>query len=465
MTAFPGGPWTRTQAILDIIGGVQDPAATLPEGASVAERIAALDKRDRARLGGVARELIGLIGRWDYAARAAQWPPEGDWRTWLILAGRGFGKTRAGAEWVRMQAEMHGGARIALVGASLAEARAVMIEGESGLLAIAPDPGRITWESSLRRLTWDNGAQATLFSAGEPESLRGPQHHFAWCDEIGKWPRGEEAWDNMAMGLRLGAHPRVVATTTPRAVPLVRRLNGMAGVAITRGRTQDNRAHLAPAFLATMAEHYAGTRFGRQELDGELIEEIEGALWSRAAIEACRLREAPPLSRIVIGVNPPAGAGSTSDACGIVVAGLGDDGCAYVLDDASLQGASPEGWAAAVARAAERWSADRIIAEANNGGAMVESVLRAAEETLPVLLVHAAHGKVARAEPVQALYARGRIFHVGAFTALEDEMAGLLLGGGYEGPGRSPDRADAMVWAITELLLGKKTRPGVRSLS
>ncbi|QJU57534.1 DNA-packaging protein [Sphingomonas sp. AP4-R1] len=457
MSGGAGGAWAAAQAQVDRLGGAIDPAVTLPAGASAFERIAAIGAADRARLIG----SLGLrIGRWDYVARAAQWPPEGDWRTWLILAGRGFGKTRAGAEWVKMQAETHPGARIALVGASLHEARAVMVEGESGLIAIMR--GAVKYEASLRRLSWGNGTQAYLYSAGEPDSLRGPQHHFAWCDEIGKWPRGEEAWDTLAMGLRLGGDPRTVVTTTPRAVPLVRRLGGLAGVTITRGRTRDNRAHLAPSFLEMMNDQHGGTRFGRQELDGELIEEIEGALWSRAAIDACRVRAAPDLVRIVIGVDPPAGTGASSDACGIVVAGLCAEGRAYVLADASVQGASPEGWAAAVARAAEQWRADRVIAEANNGGAMVESVLRAADETLPVLRVHAAHGKVARAEPVQALYARGRVFHAGAFAALEDEMCGLLLGGGYEGPGRSPDRADALVWAITELMLGKKARPGVR---
>jgi len=462
----PQGAWAAAQRFADTVAGVPDPGVMLPDGASSVERIAATLRADRAAWSRRdTRLLLGLIGRWDYAARAAQWPPAGDWRTWLILAGRGFGKTRAGAEWVRMQAEAMPGARIALVAASLAEGRAVMVEGESGLLAIAPDTSKLTWEASLRRLSWGNGAQATLYSAGEPESLRGPQHHFAWCDEIGKWSRGVEAWDNLAMGLRLGPDPRSVVTTTPRAVPLVRRLMDAPGVAITRGRTGDNRAFLAPSFIETVTETYGGTRFGRQELDGELIDEIEGALWSRGLLETVRVAAAPALTRVVVGVDPPAGSGAASDACGIVVAGLGEDGCAYVLDDASVRGLSPEGWAAAVARAAARWNADRVVAEANNGGAMVDSVLRAAEAELPIALVHATHGKVARAEPVQALYARGRVRHVGAFTALEDELAGLLIGGGYEGPGRSPDRADALVWAVTELMLGKVARPGVRSFA
>lgn len=461
----PEGTWAAAQRFAETLGGRTDPGVTLPEGASAAERIAAVRSEDRAGwTAGQMRVLLGSLHRWDYAARAAQWPPAGDWRTWLILAGRGFGKTRAGAEWVRMQAEAMPGARIALVATSLPEGRAVMVEGESGLMAIAPDKANIKWEASLRRVSWQNGAQATLYSAGEPESLRGPQHHFAWCDEIGKWPRGIEAWDNLAMGLRLGHEPRTVVTTTPRAVPLVRQLLAAKGVAITRGRTLDNRAFLAPSFIEGIAESYAGTRFGRQEMDGELIDEIENALWTRDSIEMARVSAAPDLMRVVVGVDPPAGAGAGSDACGIVVAALGDDGRAYVLDDASARGLSPEGWAAAVAGAAARWDADRIVAEANNGGRMVESVLRAAEAELPITLVHATHGKVARAEPVQALYARGRVKHVGAFTALEDEMAGLIVGGGYEGPGRSPDRADALVWAVTELLLGKVVRPGVRSL-
>jgi phage terminase large subunit-like protein len=465
MIAAEPSLWRLAQELATTMSGEVDPAVLLPAGASVMERIAGLRGEDRAEaLQRLEPRLFPTFGQWGYAARAAQWPPDGDWATWLILAGRGFGKTRAGAEWVRMQAEAHPKARIALVATSYHEARAVMVEGESGLLAIEPDKERIRFEPANRRVVWANEAQALLFSAGEPESLRGPEHQFAWCDEIGKWPKGMEAWDNLMMGLRSGSHPRVVATTTPRAVPLVRKLIGEAGTVVTRGRSADNAAHLAPAFLVRMAETYAGTRFGRQELDGELIEDIEGALWSRADIEACRVREAPALVRVVIGVDPPAGAGASSDACGIVVAGVDADGCAYVLADASVQGVGPERWARAVADAAERWGADRVVAEANNGGAMVESVLLAADGGLPVRRVHASHGKVARAEPVQALYARGRVFHVGGFPELEDEMCGLMLGGGYEGPGRSPDRADALVWALTELLLTKRGRPGVRVL-
>ncbi|WP_174274342.1 terminase large subunit domain-containing protein, partial [Sphingomonas bacterium] len=292
--------------------------------------------------------LLSMLESWAMTMRVAQAPPEGDWRTWLIMAGRGYGKTRAGAEWVRERAENDGRVRIALVAATLAEARAVMVEGETGLLAIAPDDNRPRFEPSNRKLIWRDGAQATLYSAGEPESLRGPQHHFAWCDEIGKWARGQEVWDNLAMGLRLGSDPRTVATSTPRAVPLVRKLAALATedgpVRMTRGRMIDNRAHLATAFIETMEASYGGTTIGRQELDGELIEEIEGALWSRALIERCRVAAAPAAVRVVIGVDPPAGADATSDACGIVVVALGEDARAYVIADASVKGASPEGW-------------------------------------------------------------------------------------------------------------------------
>jgi phage terminase large subunit-like protein len=409
-------------------------------------------------------DAAAMLGDWRFWARPEQLAPAGDWRGWLVMAGRGFGKTRAGAEWVRSVAEQDGSARIALVGATLAEARQVMVEGDSGLLAIAPEATRPRWQPSLGRLRWRSGATARIFSAAEPEALRGPQHSHAWGDEIAKWPDGQAAWDNLALGLRLGDRPRFVATTTPRPVPLLRALLARADVAVTRGRTADNRAHLSPDFLAAMTALHGGTRFGRQELDGELIEEVEGALWSRATIEACRVRIAPEAVRVLVGVDPPAGAGAGSDACGIVVVALGADGQGYVLADASVQGMPPEGWAARVAQVAHAHGADRVIAEANNGGAMVEAVLRVADPALPVRRVHATRGKAARAEPVSVLYAQRRVHHVGAFPALEDEMAGLMIGGGYAGPGRSPDRADALVWALTALLLDRVGQPAIRLL-
>jgi phage terminase large subunit-like protein len=251
-----------------------------------------------------------LLFDWTWWRRGDQCPPEGDWHVWLLLAGRGFGKTRTGAEWVRSYAEAHPGARIALVAASLHEARQVMVEGESGLLAIAPDEVQPEYESSLRRVSWANGAIATLYSAAEPDSLRGPEHSAAWCDEVAKWPQGEAAWDNLMLTMRIGENPRVVATTTPRGVPLVRRLIREKGVATTAGRTQANSDNLSPRWLATMGSIYGGTRLGRQELDGEMLEDVEGALWTRALIERCRVETdaiGKP-ARVIIGVDPPASA-------------------------------------------------------------------------------------------------------------------------------------------------------------
>ena len=404
---------------------------------------------------------------WPLWARPEQLPPPGDWRAWLILAGRGFGKTRAGAEWVRAIARTHPEARIALIGSSLGDARAVMIEGESGLLAVGPPDRAPKFEPSLRRLTWDNGAQATLYSAGEPETLRGPQHSHAWCDELGKWDvsgnRAERCWDNLLLGLRLGDDPRILVTTTPRAVPLLRRLladEASGEVVVTRGASRANMANLPLRFLQDMDKTYGQSALGRQELEGEMLDDLPGALWTRALIEQARATRAPPMKRVIIGVDPPASA--HGDACGIVVCGLGDDGLAYVQADLTVEKASPERWARAVANASATWQADRVIAEANQGGEMVGSVLRAANATLPIKLVHARHGKGARAEPVAALYECGRVRHSDTFPQLEDELCGLMVGGDYRGPGRSPDRADACVWALTELMLGHASEPRVR---
>ncbi|MEM7780298.1 MAG: terminase family protein [Pseudomonadota bacterium] len=407
---------------------------------------------------------------WEMQARDAQLPPKGAWRTWLIMAGRGFGKTRAGAEWVRMIAETHCEAQIALVSTSLAEARAVMVEGESGLLACSPPDRRPIYEASLKRVRFPNGAQARLFSAAEPEGLRGPQHSHAWCDEIGKWPlshdRATRVWDNLLMGLRLGNDPRIAVTTTPRTVPLLQRLldSEISGdTVVTRGSTFDNAINLPRKFLDAIDTEYGGSQLARQEIAGEMLTDIEGALWSRSLIESVRENEkVSEPRRIVVAVDPPASA--NGDECGIIVASLCNDGIARVLADCSVARALPDTWARAVAAAAENWHADRVIAEANQGGAMVESVLRAADTRLPVKLVHATRGKVARAEPVAALYASGKVRHCGMFARLEDQMCGLMIGGDYAGPGRSPDRADALVWALNELMLGPEARPSVRPL-
>ena len=401
---------------------------------------------------------------WPIHAHQGQLPPPGDWSVWLIMAGRGFGKTRAGAEWIRMIAETRPHARIALVAANLSEARSILVEGESGILACAPPDRRPVFEPSLHRLTWPAGAQANLYSALEPESLRGPQHSHAWCDEVAKWSnsggRAIAAWDNLSLGMRIGVLPRILATTTPRAVALVKRLAADPEVVCSTGRTEDNAIHLPKRYLRDIRRAYGKSLLGRQELDGELIEDLPGALWTRALIEDCREAAVrAPLARIVVGVDPPAS--SKGDACGIVVAGIGEDGVGHVLADASLRRPSPERWAQAVARTARAWQADRVVAEANQGGDMVASVLRAAEIALPLKLVHASKGKSARAEPVAALYEAGRVRHAGIFPELEDELCGLMAGGAYEGPGRSPDRADALVWALSELMLARRSRPRV----
>ena len=419
------------------------------------------DERDR-----VIAELsmpmkVELAGRWHTFAHGGQYWSEEAWRVWLIRAGRGFGKTRAGAEWVNGVARRVPEARIALVGATADEARRVMVEGPSGVLATARLDMRPAWAASKGEVRWPGGAIATVYSADSPEGLRGPEHHAAWCDELAKWRRGEAAWDNLMMTMRLGKQPQVMVTTTPRSTALMRRVMALPGLHQTTGRTGDN-VHLPAAFVETMIESYGSTALGRQELDGEMIETVAGALWTRAMIEACRIVAAPVLVRVVVGVDPPAGVGG--DACGIVAAGLDAEGGGHVIEDASVTGATPEGWARAVAGCAARHGADRVVAEANQGGEMVRSVLLAADTGLPVRLVHASRGKVARAEPVAALYEAGRVRHAGVFPMLEDELCGMVVGGGYEGPGRSPDRADALVWALNELMLGRRGAAAVRAL-
>ncbi|NYT42473.1 DNA-packaging protein [Sphingomonas sp. R-74633] len=428
------------------------------------ERLLGYAPEDRAK---AIRELSKpqqreYVERWWQWAHKGQFEPKGDWRIWLIRAGRGFGKTRAGAEWVHARARANPDARIALVGGNEADVQHVMIEGAGGLLAAAREDEKLVWHRSTGELIFPSGAQAHVYSAGAPEGLRGPEHHFAWCDELAKWgQRGEAAWDNMMLGMRLGEAPRIVVTTTPRPVKLMRKVMTLPGVHETCGRTAAN-PWLPMSFIEAMTADYGGTRLGRQELDGEMIDEVEGALWKRELLEACRAEAVPALTRIVVGVDPPAGVGG--DACGIVAAGVGRDGRGWVLEDASVQGATPEGWARAVAACAARHGADRVVAEKNQGGAMVKSVLLGADSGLPVTLVHASQGKTARAEPVSLLYETGKVRHWGVFPALEDELCGLVLGGGYEGPGRSPDRADALVWALTELMLGRRAKAAVRGL-
>jgi phage terminase large subunit-like protein len=437
-------------------------------GKHVVEILAALPDQKAERIvgemdGGNLKRLLGEWPAWVHEGQEA--PERADWRVWVMLAGRGFGKTRAGAEWISRMAREHPGASIALVAANAAEARKVMIEGPSGLLAVARPGERPTmrWEPSLKRLTFASGAAAFLYSGANADGLRGPQHHFAWCDELAKWRQAEAAWDNLMLGLRLGENPRALVTTTPRPTGVLKAIIADRATARTGGSTFGN-PHLAPGFGADMERRYGGTRLGRQEIDGELIEDLEGALWSRALIEASREERdnvAHDCARVAVGVDPPASSG----VCGIVVCGVDRDGTGHVLADWSGGGLSPDGWARKVAAAAAAFGAARVVAEANNGGKMVESVLRGAAVGLPVRLVHAAEGKAARAAPVAALFECGRAKLAGRFPELEDELAGLTWDGDYRGPGRSPDRADAMVWAMTELMLGPpRAEPRIRSL-
>lgn len=409
-------------------------------------------------------EFDALYEAW--ASDGQKVPPEDGWRTWLMMGGRGFGKTRAGSEWVHRLAKSKR-CRIALVGATIDDARRVMVEGPSGVIAAAMAANRMTlkWEPSQRKLTWPNGSSATIFSGEDGDGLRGPEHDFAWCDELAKWSDAEGAWDNLQFGLRRGKRPRALVTTTPKSIPLLQRLR-LDPLTIESGGRSDDNVSLPQRFIDTMRATYAGTQAERRELDGKMIDEAEGSLWPRKLIARCRVsvRTLPEMDRVVVGVDPPAGAKATSDACGIVVAGR-SGGRYYVLADASVQGASPERWAAAVRAATATWRADRIVAEANNGGAMVGSVLAAAGiEPGMVKLVHASRGKVARAEPVALRFEAGAAWFAGTFAALEDELAGLQFGGGYEGPTRSPDRADAMVWAMTELGARGAGGPSVRLL-
>ncbi len=393
----------------------------------------------------------------------------GPWTTWLMLGGRGAGKTRLGAEWVRAQANgippyadrraMH----IALVGETEQDVREVMIDGPAGLLRVSPRRERPLWVRSRRRLEWPNGAIGHAFSAEDPEQLRGPQFDAAWCDELAKWRYADAAFDMLQFGLRLGLRPRQLITTTPRPIPLIKRLLADPRTAVTRASTQANAAHLSPAFLDEVLARYAGTRLGRQEIDGEIIEDRADGLWTRTLIEAARVRAAPPLRRIVVGIDPPASGRPGADACGIVAAGLAEDGCIYVLEDASVQGLSPAGWAHKAVALFHRRKADAIVAEVNQGGDMVAAVLAQVERRLPLQTVHATRGKWLRAEPVAMMYQQGKIKHVDPpMAALEDEMCDFSISG--LSSGASPDRLDALVWAVTELTAPRRAEPRVHRL-
>lgn len=421
-------------------------------------------------------ELLALPFLFEFWALDHQLAPEGDWRTWVIMGGRGAGKTRAGAEWVRAQVEgakpKDKGAcrRIALVGETVDQVREVMVFGESGILACSPPDRRPEWQAGRKRLVWPNGAIAQVFSAHDPEGLRGPQFDGAWVDELAKWKRARNTWDMLQFGMRLGENPRICVTTTPRNVGILKDILANPSTVVTSAATEANSAYLAKGFLEEVRARYAGTRLGRQELEGVLLEDAEGALWTARALEAARVETLPEFDRIVVAVDPPVTGGEKSDDCGILVVGAitkgpVQDWRAYVLDDATVSAASPATWARAAITAMEKWGAEKLVAEVNQGGDLVESVIRQVDPLVPFKKVHASRGKIARAEPVAALYEQERVFHVRGLGDLEDQMC-AMTNSGYEGKG-SPDRVDALVWALHELMIepsAKWRRPQVRAL-
>jgi phage terminase large subunit-like protein len=424
---------------------------------------ATTEQQTRFLQGLTPQEAEALLYAWDVWARDDQLPPDPDdtWTTWLLLGGRGAGKTRAGAEWIR--AHTHEPIRIALIGETLADVRDVMVEGPSGLIDIAPPHERPKWIASKRRVEWPSGAQALAFSSEDPEALRGHQAHIAWGDEFAKWRHMQETWDMLQFGLRLGDMPRQVVTTTPRPAPALKRLLVDPATRVSRAATIANAANLAPGFLRTVARLYGGTRLGRQELNAELLEDNPNALWQRDLIDRARLASAPPLRRIVVAVDPPATSSPRADECGIVVAGADDKGHGYILADRSAGGLSPARWARRVADAFHAYEADRVVAEVNQGGEMVEAVLRQVDQSLPVRHVRATRGKAVRAEPVAALYEQNRIHHIGAHPRLEDQLC--EFDPSVPGQSGSPDRLDALVWALTDLMLGPNaSEPRLRSL-
>jgi phage terminase large subunit-like protein len=380
---------------------------------------------------------------WQRIARPEQIAPRGGWVFWLILAGRGWGKTRTGAEWTRRKVRSN--RYVNLIGATAADARDILVEGESGILAVCPRWERPEYQPSKTRLVWPNGAVSLIFSADEPDRLRGKQHGALWADELAAW-RYAEAWDQAKLGLRLGRHPQACITTTPRPIKIIRDLIDDPVTIVTRGRTADNAKNLAPAFLSQITRLYDGTRLGRQELNAEILDDNPGALWKREQIDLLRVVQAPELRRIVVAIDPAVTSNADSDETGIVVAGIGADGHGYVIEDLSCV-RSPDGWCRAAVQAYHRHEADRVIAETNNGGDLVETVLRTVDPNVSFRKVTASRGKAVRAEPVAALFEQGKVHHVGTFDRLEDQLCNWDPAAN----GKSPDRLDALVWALTEL--------------
>ncbi len=430
---------------------------------SPADKLAALDKLEReAFLSTLSNEEAeALLYDWrGFHARPDQIPPEGDWDIWMPLAGRGWGKTRTGAEWVR-EKEAQGCRNIALIAETAADGRDVMVEGVSGILSVYPPDQRPLYEPSKRRITWKSGAIAIVFNATEPDQLRGPQFDAAWCDELAKWQYARETWDMLQFALRLGEKPQTLVTTTPRNIPLVKSIIAQEeGTAIvTTGSTMDNRSNLSSKFIDRITKRYEGTRLGRQELEAHILSDIPGALWSQYQIDAYKLSAQPTtLGRTVVAVDPAVTSGEDADEHGVVVCAQDarDKDIGYILADGSVSG-TPERWARRALALFDEFEADRIIAESNQGGEMVESVIKAIRPGVPVKLVRASKGKHVRAEPISALYEQGRVRHVGSFSALEQQMC-MMTNAGYEGDG-SPDRVDALVWGMTELFPSMASKP------
>lgn len=426
----------------------------LPPDRSLAQLLAA-DPRARALLDCLTEdELEALQWDWRFWLRPKQWPPPGDWFIWMALAGRGFGKTRTGAHWIHDRA-MAGDERrwMALVARNPREARDAMLHGPGGLLKVTPPDERPKYEPSKVKLTWPNGAHATIYSGENPDALRGFSGDTAWLDELAAYQYAQAAWDNLQFGLREAKveRPRLFVSTTPKRIPLVRELLARKGVVAVRGSSYENRANLAPEYFREVIEPYEGTTIGRQEIYAELLEEAPGALWTRATLEACRRPQVPEqLTRVAIAVDPPITSGPRSAEAGIMVGGLGTNREGYLVADLSGR-YSPERWATRVVEAFEEHEADMVVAEANQGGEMVERVLRTVPggERLPVRLVNATRGKQTRAQPVASLYERGKIHHVGFFAELEDQLTTWVP----DEDKVSPDRLDADVWLFTYLML------------
>lgn len=416
--------------------------------------IASLGERERAELDRLlGPELANIRWNWHAWARPNQLAPEGEWLTWLVLAGRGFGKTRCGAEWVRGEVNEKRASRIALIAETQKDLEEVMVFGQSGLLSVFPPHQKPKITKKPIRIEFHTGAIANGYNATEPDQLRGPQFDCAWGDEMAKWRYARETWDQLQFGLRLGHHPRQIITTTPRPIPILKEILAAPTTVVSRGITTDNEANLAASFIKSIMDKYAGTRLGRQELSAEILDDIPDALWTRAALDRDRrkLSELPPLKRVVVAIDPAAKKNEQPEdgaATGIVVAGVGEDNRGYILDDATCR-ESPNGWARMAVACFDRYQGNCIVGEVNNGGEMVEATVRAVRPSVPFRAVHASKGKWTRAEPVAALYEQGRVSHVGTFAALEDEMVNF-------GPNGmvgeiSPDRVDALVWALSEL--------------